>query len=354
MSPDLFPTDVGSGAGAGLEGELRSQFELIADVSVEPSVRSALGALREILGVDVAYATRHTLSDQIFETLEGDGASFGIAEGDMLPLELTYCQRILGGELPSIMGDVARHPIAGAMPVTESAGVGAYASVPLRLSDGTLYGTLCCASHEPQPLWQESNARLMQVIARIVADQLERDLLERELHGADLQLTAIDALLAAFAARNSEAVDHSRDLVALAVASARGLGLPEDVVIDVEHVALLHDLGALGGPSESGQRAVVGEQIVAASSPLSHLAPAIRAGYERWDGSGTPDGLAREEIPIASRVVRACKAYQAMTLGLGRAVMSPRDALAELHDGSGSEFDPAVVAAVGVCASLTD
>ena len=307
-------------------------LELIADVAVEPSVRGAVQALREILGVEVAYATRHTASNQILETFEGPGESFGVAEGVAIPLEATYCRRILLGELPSIISDVRAHPLAGAMPMTAAADVGAFASVPLLLSDGTLYGTLCCGSHHAQPSWRENDVRLMRVVARIVADQLERDVVLRELSRAGEEAAALDALLAALAAVDGGSRERGLAVAKRALAVARELDLDEPEVVDAEHVGLLHELGALAGAGPSG----AGEEIVAASVPLAHLAPALRALHEHWDGSGAPDGLAGSEIPAASRIALACASYEML-------LRRSEDVRAGLRSESGRRLDPRVV-----------
>jgi hypothetical protein len=75
----------------------------------------------------------------------------------------------------------------------------------------------------------------------------------------------------------------------------------------------------------------IGEGIVASIGPLAHLATAIRAAHERWDGGGYPDGLRGELIPLASRIVFACGAYDAMTADRTyRTARASADALREL------------------------
>jgi HD-GYP domain-containing protein (c-di-GMP phosphodiesterase class II) len=92
---------------------------------------------------------------------------------------------------------------------------------------------------------------------------------------------------------------------------------------------------------------VIGERILRRTPQLGHLAPIVRHEHERWDGGGYPDGLAGTEIPIASRIILACDAYNAMiTTRPYREAMSPAEAVAELRAGSGSQFDPQVVAAL--------
>lgn len=213
---------------------VRTAMEHIADVASQPSVDGAVAALRQLFRVEVAYATRHNATHQILEAVEGDGSSFGIADGEAIPLEDTYCQRILAGDLPSILRDVRADPVAAAMAMTEHADMGAFASVPLKLSDGSLYGTLCCGSHKRQLRWHESDVRIMYVVARLVADQVERDVLERDRSRIDMQGTAVGALLSAVDTRDGYTGEHSRAVVAHAIATARTLDLSDATVVDVD------------------------------------------------------------------------------------------------------------------------
>jgi HD-GYP domain-containing protein (c-di-GMP phosphodiesterase class II) len=151
-------------------------------------------------------------------------------------------------------------------------------------------------------------------------------------------------------------------VVALASAVARSLGLDENATRDVEQIALLHDIGKVGipdailqkqGPLDDQewqlmrQHPIVGERIIAGTPGLSHLAPAMRAEHERWDGSGYPDGLAGEQIPLASRVTLACDALHAMTSDRPyRSAMTLQRARQELRASAGSQFDPHVIKAL--------
>jgi len=340
----------------------RVAMEQIADVAQRPSVLGAVAALRQLFRVEIAYATRHTETHQVLQAVVGDGASFGMAHGDAMALTDTLCQRIIERDLPAIVRDVRADPIAAAVPMTARAGIGAFASVPLLLSDGTLYGTLCCASHKPQPRWQENDVRVMYVIARLIADQLDRDALERNRVSSAVAAMAVTALLSAVDARDGYTGEHSRAVVAYATATARRLHLSEAAIGDVEQLAILHDVGKLSVPdailTKPGrltarewnvmrQHPVTGERIVASMPSLARLAPAMRAEHERWDGGGYPDGLLGAEIPIASRIVLACDAYHAMTSDRPyRGAMLEGRAHGELRQGSGTQFDPAVIGAL--------
>jgi HD-GYP domain-containing protein (c-di-GMP phosphodiesterase class II) len=168
------------------------------------------------------------------------------------------------------------------------------------------------------------------------------------------QLRSGRALLAALELHDPYTAEHSRNTVRLAVAVADRLGLDEPTRTEVMLVAMLHDIGKLGmpdrvlnkpAPLSRAEREVVrehpaaGAYVVSQIEELAHLAPAIRAAHERWDGAGYPDGLAGEDIPVASRITFVCDAYDAMTSDRpyhrGR---SPEAAREELRRCAGAQF----------------
>jgi HD-GYP domain-containing protein (c-di-GMP phosphodiesterase class II) len=92
---------------------------------------------------------------------------------------------------------------------------------------------------------------------------------------------------------------------------------------------------------------VIGEQILAPIEFLIDVLPLVRGAHERWDGSGYPDGLAGEEIPLGARIVFACDTYDAMTTDRPyRAGMPVDEAQRELRRVAGSQLDPVVVEAL--------
>jgi len=154
---------------------------------------------------------------------------------------------------------------------------------------------------------------------------------------------------------------HSRDVVDLSLAVADELGLDGRRKRDLEFAALLHDVGKIRipkeiinkpGPLEAEEWEIVrrhtieGEQMLKqVGGTLASVGRIIRHSHERYDGDGYPDGLAGDAIPIESRIVAVCDAYSAMTTTRSyRSSMTQQEALAELLQCSGTQFDPAVVA----------
>jgi HD-GYP domain-containing protein (c-di-GMP phosphodiesterase class II) len=89
---------------------------------------------------------------------------------------------------------------------------------------------------------------------------------------------------------------------------------------------------------------VIGERVLAAAPAMNQVAKIVRATHERWDGSGYPDGLKGEEIPLGARIILICDAYNAMTEGRPyREQMSSTDATEALREGAVSQFDHTLV-----------
>ncbi len=124
--------------------------------------------------MDVAFVSEFAGDRLVFRALEGDSESFGWQEGESFPLDESYCKRVLDGRVPDAVPDAGREDATRDLWVTTEAGIGSYCAVPLMLSDGRLYGTLCCVSHEPDPWLRERDLSLMDRTARWLVEELER------------------------------------------------------------------------------------------------------------------------------------------------------------------------------------
>ena len=153
---------------------------------------------------------------------------------------------------------------------------------------------------------------------------------------------------------------HCRDVVELSLAVADGLGLDARGRRDTELVALLHDVGKICIPKELinkpgtltlDERALVethttrGEEMLAqVGGLLGGIGRIVRSHHERWDGTGYPDRLTGDEIPLIARIVSCCDAFNAMTTDRPyRRALPVQTAIAELEAQAGAQFDPAVV-----------
>jgi putative nucleotidyltransferase with HDIG domain len=155
---------------------------------------------------------------------------------------------------------------------------------------------------------------------------------------------------------------HSQGVVSLSVAVADELGLDEEQRRLVEFGALLHDVGKIAVPKEIVNKSdllsedewavmrrhtIMGQRMLdRVGGALKDVGMVVRASHERWDGTGYPDGLAGDEIPIAARIVSAADAFSAMTTDRPyRAARDREFAIAELREQAGKQFDPRVAEA---------
>jgi HD-GYP domain-containing protein (c-di-GMP phosphodiesterase class II) len=91
---------------------------------------------------------------------------------------------------------------------------------------------------------------------------------------------------------------------------------------------------------------LIGERIMLAAPALARAAKLVRSSHERYDGHGYPDGLTGVEIPLGARIIAVCDSYDAMTSDRPyRKAMGREEALSELRDCAGAQFDPEVVKA---------
>jgi len=168
-------------------------------------------------------------------------------------------------------------------------------------------------------------------------------------------------LTTALREHHSPTHEHSMRVEFLAGGVARRLGLAADLVAVVELVAIVHDVGKLAVPAELLSKpgalseteyalvkthSVRGEELLVAATNLD-VGAEVRGCHERWDGSGYPDGLVGEQIPLASRIVGACDALDAMLSSRSyRRALTLEEAIPRLRAGAGGQFDPAVVDAL--------
>ncbi len=174
-----------------------------------------------------------------------------------------------------------------------------------------------------------------------------------------------DVLLGVMREREPELHHHLCEVGRLAMVVGRRLGMRAEQLDELRRAAELHDVGKAAVPdailSKPGpldehewafmrRHTLVGERILTAAPALAPVALIVRSSHERWDGTGYPDGLAGEGIPIGARIVHVCDAFDAMTSDRPySAAISPDQALAELERGAATQFDPDVVK-VFVCA----
>jgi GAF domain-containing protein len=160
------------GSATQAESEYAELLEKLGAAQETDVVKQALAAAQQHLSMDASYITTIDSRQQTIHAIASDPDTVKRYQGMVFPLELTYCMRLLNGEIPNIVPDTRAEPAIRDLAVTQE--FHAYIGVPVKLSDGRVHGTLCCVSRETRPDLRPDELRFMQVLADIVAARLDK------------------------------------------------------------------------------------------------------------------------------------------------------------------------------------
>jgi HD-GYP domain-containing protein (c-di-GMP phosphodiesterase class II)/sensor domain CHASE-containing protein len=227
--------------------------------------------------------------------------------------------------------------------------------VPLTRREGVV-GALAVGFAEPHEFSSEE-LPLLATIGGQIAIALQNAEAYEKLDR--MYLETVTALAAAMEAKDQYTASHADSLAAMAVAVGSRMQMSDSELRMLQYAAVLHDIGKIGIPGNilnkpdkltreefetMAQHTIIGERIISRIDYLVPIARIIRSAHERWDGAGYPDGFAGEAIPLGSRILLVCDAFDAMTTDRPYRKALPTDtALAELSANAGTQFDPRVV-----------
>ena len=319
---------------------------------------AAVDQLHRSFGYPRCAVVRVRESEYVIESACGRGPALvppGEHRGSE-PAETAAIDRCLRERRPVIVADV--HDQRGARSKPAAQGARSELVVPLWVG-GELWGAIDIMEARTHA-FASDDACLVQAVADQVGAALYSAMLYERLDRA--YVGTAEVLATALEAKDSHNVSRSRTVVDRTTAVGRRLGLAEDELRTLRFGAILHDIGKVAvperiltkrGPLTDAERReverhpVIGERILSSVDFLRDVLPLVRHEHERWDGKGYPDGLADEQIPLGSRIILACDAYDAMTSDRPyRPAMSEAEARAELLAGAGTQFDERVVTAL--------
>jgi len=294
---------------------------------------------------------------QVASRLRQGGESFRLGGDEFAVLLAGMDEQLALATTQSIVQRIADTELGKAGAITVSAGVATFPQHGrerdslIRLADGALY-------------WAKEHGKNQVRLAR--ADVAELSEFRRVAGGVDriARFRAAASLARAVDSRDAYTGSHSERVANLAAEIAARLGLPAEEIELTRLAGSLHDLGKLAIPEEILRKPAAlsdAERLVLERHPqigyrmleslgVDPIAYWVLHHHERWDGSGYPDGLAGERIPLGARIIFVSDAFDAMTSDrLYRESLSFDDAVAEVERCAGSQFDPEVVNAFLAC-----
>lgn len=270
----------------------------------------------------------------------------------------TLSGRVVAAGVPLVTADLEGDERIALTHRGDYRAVGPLALVPVR-SEEEIMGTLCVARLRTSggAPFTAAEVRLLEGIAEIAGTAIRRASLNQSLQDAYVQMVV--ALAHAIETRDAYTASHSTRMVALATRIARELGCSAQQIEDVRWAARLHDIGKIGisdavlrKPTTltskewavMRQHPVLGEDILNSVDRMRGAAKFVRHHQERWDGTGYPDGLRAEAIPLGARILAVVDAYGAMTETRPyRPALGHAEAVEEIRRCAGTQFDRRVV-----------
>ncbi len=321
-------------------------------VDDEESVRSALTRFLSNIGFSVDNAPGGV---EALDLLQGEEYALmlldvrmpGMSGYDLVP-EALDAQPDLAILMLSAVGD------ATTAAVCMQRGAFDYLTKPIELTDLKKAIERAIRRRDTMMQNREISSWLKEEVQRRT-EEVERERKKQQ----QLTIATLEALINAQEAKNKWLSGHSARVAAFAASVAHQLDLPDDDLEDVRMAGRLHDLGKIGvresvlnkkGPLTDEeyhhvkQHVLIGWQILA---PLQHLGPIVsyvRSHHEHWDGSGYPDGLTAEEIPIGARIICATEVYDALTTSRPyQEKLGPEQAVERMSLLAGKIIDPTVL-----------
>jgi diguanylate cyclase (GGDEF)-like protein len=280
----------------------------------------------------------------------------GKSMGDVLALPKTspVVSRVLETGQPAAFPRRADAPEA-TRKMLERFGHEALLVHPLRSADQTI-GVLFITWAEEHAFTDEER-ELIGILAGVGASTMRSIRLYRELDEA--YLSTVSTLMSTIVARDHYREDHQRKIAADAVAVGERLGMSEHELRDLRYASLFHSLGKIGVPaailSKAGpltpeekkimqEHPLLGARILESIRFLRGVVPIVRHAYERWDGTGYPDALVGDQIPLTARILAVAIAFESMLAERPyRPARREDQALAEIRGFAGTYYDPTVV-----------
>ncbi|GAA0397461.1 hypothetical protein GCM10009133_03120 [Cocleimonas flava] len=144
--------------------------------SVSEDLQQILSAIRTHLDMDIAFIAEFSQGKRVFKYIDSKKESCVIKAGDSDPVNETYCHKIVNGEIPEHITDTLKNPITEKLDVTTALSIRHYMGVPIRIADGSIYGTFCCFNHKTDETIGERELSMLRIFADLAGKQIDSNI----------------------------------------------------------------------------------------------------------------------------------------------------------------------------------
>ena len=362
-----------SGEQARLFSRLQRYIEMMRSLySIERTIASSLD-LQMVLDFTLQEAMHHLKVDASCVYLIDSSSSvlhYKAGLGFLHPEAIPNRLRLGNGKLDSVVmerkqlfiADLRKEPLASFLPLVKQEQFQSLLAIPLE-AKGKTQGALIVFHRSPLHPSADLNEFLTNIGGQL-AIAIDNIGMFEELNRSHLELTmaydtTIEGWAQALELRDQETEGHARRVADLTVRLARALDVPAEQLVHIRRGAILHDIGKMGipdqillkpGPLTMEEREIMKKHPIYARQlllPIKYLHPAIDIPYchhERWDGTGYPQGLKGEQIPLAARIFAVIDVWDALISDRPyRAAWPQEKALNYIREQAGHHFDPHIV-----------
>lgn len=345
----------------------RSLNALYRADGIEASGRAAEAVCRDFLRLAVetlatAQGSIHLLEREAREKGGGEGGdgdeprlAAAFPDGTRPRVSQTVLDLVLRSDQALLVRDALEDARVSASESVIVSRIRSVLAVPLRGRDRVL-GVMQIVSTDPERKFEEDDLRLLTALSAKLSAALETARLYRELN--ELFLSTTWTLVEALEAKDPYTRGHSERVARYALLLGREIGIETPLRRDLYYAAVFHDIGKIGMPdrilhstdkltdeefARMKEHPVVGARLLEKIPGLEGAVPGIRHHHENFDGTGYPDRLAGEAIPLFARIVAIADAFDAITTDRPyRPGRPPGEAVAVIRADAGKRFDPAI------------
>lgn len=340
----------------GLTGETGSfpiPQGVLSNADIEAILEKLAHAIDPFIRVDGLSLKISGFAEELLLVRTPGGLKREIVYASRILDERGFAGQVMSGEGPLVIEDIdyTSSPCPG---YVRREGFRSLVGVPLlyrRRRVGMLSMFMRDTSNVP-----ESVIPIVSLVADVAATVVENSHLLRRLEKN--YFSTVEALAAAIEAKDPYTRGHSKRVTQYAITLAERLGVKGESIADLQYGAMLHDIGKIGvrgqilnkrgrlTPEEYRiikRHPIIGERIIDRVDFLQGAKPVVRSHHERFDGTGYPDGLRDEEIPLLARIVAVVDFYDALTSERPyRPAFSPEQTRLFIKEGIGADFDPMI------------